>query len=635
MRRLFGRAVGALLVGLLAMSIIGVAATETFVNKTGHDVYGIRVTFSTKVTIIRHDYVFPDQDPASGRSVEFTFSGGKLHKFKRFTIVWIPGTAEVVDYEWLEEEPTASSEVEETAPPQETSSSSAPSLPDPNTPPLLYGDDYPGPDEPLYQPKPDEEIWLTDLEGHEDIYDNDSIRINYAPGFDKSKVTKISVYRNGVYMRFLPEKFDVLTNAQMKTFDGNPMEHSPASSHTDHAIMGYEYEFDIYTADHLWILKKTVKSGFRWRPKEVWAQINQTWLGYMEQLSFDEIVAYFQMLKEDGFTGVSLDMNYYMTTPYDNEIFGLKRSDPTISIWNMRTPSLAELEEMLKAISKASLDAHVRGNIYISKKYQDEHGFAWSALIDPTNPKKFFDNYTQLWLKLVPLLNKYHVKLITPFTEMDGIEKYTTLIKEMYFKISDQFNNEIGFEESTHNILTGISPIVSAPIHTKTAFARLVQDFTFWDWKDLQGRPMRIEYSCWTPPLETQKDQRASVIARNFVKFWSIPVDYYRSKYSNNPQMFGEIGTYDADGVSLGPSFWDMTNKVKDEQEFADVWYSYLKGSKELDVDTINVWIFQVGDLYGNPTPDCGSLLIGFKRDENPAYRVIKAIIGPNTSTSE
>ena len=47
MRRLFGRAVGALLVALLAMSIIGVAATETFVNKTGHDVYGVTVTFST------------------------------------------------------------------------------------------------------------------------------------------------------------------------------------------------------------------------------------------------------------------------------------------------------------------------------------------------------------------------------------------------------------------------------------------------------------------------------------------------------------------------------------------------------------------------------------------------------------
>ncbi|RLE38259.1 hypothetical protein DRJ23_04920 [Candidatus Acetothermia bacterium] len=71
MRRLFGRAVGALLVGLLAMSIIGVAAKKTFVNNTGHDVYGITVTFSTRVKITRHDYIFPDQVEAESRRVGF------------------------------------------------------------------------------------------------------------------------------------------------------------------------------------------------------------------------------------------------------------------------------------------------------------------------------------------------------------------------------------------------------------------------------------------------------------------------------------------------------------------------------------------------------------------------------------
>jgi hypothetical protein len=75
---------------------------------------------------------------------------------------------------------------------------------------------YPGPDEPLYVPAEGEQIWLTDLEGHKDIYDNDSIKVNYAPGFDKSQITRIDVYRNGVKMRFLPALFDVLTNAQIR-----------------------------------------------------------------------------------------------------------------------------------------------------------------------------------------------------------------------------------------------------------------------------------------------------------------------------------------------------------------------------------------------------------------------------------
>ena len=212
---------------------------------------------------------------------------------------------------------------------------------------------------------------------------------------------------------------------------------------------------------------------------------------------------------------------------------------------------------------------------------------------------------------------------------MDKIEKYPDLIKKMYTTISAQFEGEMGFDEATNVMLTGNSTINDTPIHTETAFEKLVKNFTFWDWKDSQGRPMRIEYSCWTPPIETQKDQRVSVMETNFVRFWRPAVDYYSSTYPENPQMFGEIGTYSADGVSLGPSFWRMKNKKTDEQEFADVWYAYLVGSKKLGIDSINVWIFPFGEFYGDPKPGYGELLIGFKKDVNPAYRVIKAIIGP------
>ena len=379
MRSFLRRAVGIFLIGLFLVGFIGLAATETFVNKTGHDVYGIRVTFSTKVTIIRHDYVFPDQDPASGRSVEFTFSGGKLHKFKRFTIVWIPGTAEVVDYEWLEEEPTASSEVEETAPPQETSSSSAPSLPDPNTPPLLYGDDYPGPDEPLYQPQPDEQIWLTDLEGHEDVYDNDGVKINFAPGFDRSKITEIKWYRNGTHLSWLDGKTEI-TNAEMKTFKGDEViwtiegwhrkaiVASPPSSHTDHAIMGYEYTaaifFGKYDEERLSV---TVKSGFRWRPKEIWLHLNSVWMTTSRRVTVNEIIDFLEFIKSEGFTGISFEMHYYIDSPYANTVKILDHYDTSIIQWGAYTASNVDLERILKAINKVGLEVNVIVQLYISQ----------------------------------------------------------------------------------------------------------------------------------------------------------------------------------------------------------------------------------------------------------------------------
>jgi len=316
MRSAVGRVLGLVLVGVALMSVVGLAASQTFINKTGKSVTGITIEFSKRVIITRHDSAFSDQSP-SGRSDQFTFSGRDLRNRGRFTISWMPSSGKVVDYEWIEKAqpapktPTTTTQQEEEF-----------KLPDPNTPPILYGDDYPGPDEPLYQPQPDEQIWVTDVDGHEDIYDNDSIKINY-PGFDVSQITKIDVYRNGVKLRFVPEKFDVLTNAQMKTFDGNPAERSPASNHTDHAIMGYEYKFKISTADHVWAFTKTVKSGFHWRPKYMYAYLAsaQTWLRGLRTLSDTEILSYLQKLKSNGFNGVSIDLPIFMNSPYDNSLF--------------------------------------------------------------------------------------------------------------------------------------------------------------------------------------------------------------------------------------------------------------------------------------------------------------------------
>ena len=72
-----GRVLSFALVAVLVISAVGLAASQTFINKTGKTVTGIEVEFSKSVRITRHDSVFPDQDP-SGRGQEFTFSGGDL-----------------------------------------------------------------------------------------------------------------------------------------------------------------------------------------------------------------------------------------------------------------------------------------------------------------------------------------------------------------------------------------------------------------------------------------------------------------------------------------------------------------------------------------------------------------------------
>ena len=102
MRSAVGRVLGLVLVAVLLSSAVGLAATEMFVNKTGKNVTGIKIEFSKSVMITRHDNAFPDQDPR-GRSDTFTFSGGNLSNLGRFSISWMPSSAKVTDYEWIEE----------------------------------------------------------------------------------------------------------------------------------------------------------------------------------------------------------------------------------------------------------------------------------------------------------------------------------------------------------------------------------------------------------------------------------------------------------------------------------------------------------------------------------------------------
>ena len=153
MRNAVGRVLIFALVVVLVMSAVGLAASQTFINKTGKSVTGIKVEFSKSVRITRHDSVFPDQDP-SGRGQEFTFSGGNLRNLGRFTITWLPSLGNVVDYEWTKKtQPTQPAQTPQATPPSNKQESV---FPDPNTPPIPYGDDYPGRDEPLYQPADDE-----------------------------------------------------------------------------------------------------------------------------------------------------------------------------------------------------------------------------------------------------------------------------------------------------------------------------------------------------------------------------------------------------------------------------------------------------------------------------------------------
>ena len=360
--------VSLLVVGLLCLSIVAYAG-EVITNDTGEPATGLRITFSAPVIIVGFGDILTSVDSQMSAS-EFVFSGGTVEPWESHWFNYAPTTVSVVKVEWLTGSVALDSPQGDLSRDDLMNLGKAPTYEE-----IMSAiAEYPGEDEPLYVPDEDEAIWLTDLEGHADIYDNDSIKINYAEWFDASQITKVEIYRNGIKMRFLPNTLDVLTNDQMKTFDGNPLEHTPTSSHTDHAIFGYEYEVAVSGGDEQLLARipiriqnpvalsgsyKYANLGHTW-----WKAVSETWL------TDAQVRAYIARVADLGFTGVSFEVSIVSSDNHSGYFFPVYEvgSDRT-SEWAL-TARDSDILDLLHWIEDAGLDAELSLQYWVSDAYK-------------------------------------------------------------------------------------------------------------------------------------------------------------------------------------------------------------------------------------------------------------------------
>jgi hypothetical protein len=476
--------------------------------------------------------------------------------------------------------------------------------------------EYPGPDEPLYKPAPDEAIWLTDLEGHVDIYDNDSIVINYADWFDKSQVTKIEIYRNGIKMRFLPDTFGVLTNEHMKTFDGNPLEHTPASSHTDHAIFGYEYSFRFNTRTNTSSqVSATVKSGVRHGEENVWAYIGLTWEVALREwkLTDHQIIAFYEQLKDLGFHGVQIGVMWFIDGMTANSIMPQYTFDPVVHSWAV-TQTDTELRRVLRLAREVGLGTYLRLELWATDRSQAPEAYVRHE-IQPQNISLLFENYGDIAVHYAQIAEEEHVEIYCPIVEMNSLDQYADRVEALLTRIDLYFSGQLAVNASIHHYLLGFNCY-----NDESRFERNVGKY--YDWVDDLGRPLRIDMSCWSPPLEVQSDQRFSFMLESMVQFWSSAVEYFRSTYAASPIAFGEIGAYNYDGMGANLDDSPYPNKpglVRDDQEFADIWAAYLIAAKALGLDGVAAWSVHLHEFW-RIVPGSGSLMF----EESPLNTVIR-----------
>ena len=307
---------------------------------------------------------------------------------------------------------------------------------------------YPGPDEPLYIPAEGEAVWLTDLEGHADIYDNDSIKINYASWFDKSQITKVEVYRNDIKMRFLSDKLDVLTNDQMKTFDGNPLEHTPKSNHTDHAIFGYTYAFSFTRVSSPGTrLSARVRSPIGFSGATRVASVAHDYYSRLD-LPDDNLRATMETWKSEGFTGIQLEANYYMASTSANEFFAQYTVDPAVCEPWMRTATEPEIRRTLRLAQSAGMETELRLEITLAKGYvQAQKDWTWRGAISPADPSKWFSNYTDLCVRLARLGEEEHLDSFCLGVELNSMERYTERWKSLASEVRAVFSGKLAFSD--------------------------------------------------------------------------------------------------------------------------------------------------------------------------------------------
>jgi hypothetical protein len=404
-------------------------------------------------------------------------------------------------------------------------------------------------------------------------------------------------------MRFLPTLFDILTNEQMKTFDGNIAENTPASSHTDHAIWGYVYRIRAVAGSRSAAdVSISVKAPVSLTGKTT-ANLGNEFQRRMG-VPDSQITAALRELKAWGFVGIQIGVDYFSASETSTDFFPQYTYDPAVCADWQVTPSETDVRRMLRCAREAELETELRLELWLPPG-RDRGSLA------PRNVQEWFANYGMLCKSLGQLAQDEGVTIFCLGVEMNSMEQYTEQWRTLVSDVRGVFSGKITFAEGTCQYLFGW-PNFSASLWNKKEQGR------FWDIFDL------IQMNCWDIPLDSSADQHASKMLPSFCLFWREVVDYYQGAYPGKPLVFGEIGTYLFDGHVTGkivPIAGVNENAVAplDVQEVTDTWYTFIAGSAALRLDGLTVQQIDVNGSYIlNPYTTLEQL---------PAIRLIRAVL--------
>ncbi|MBZ6076063.1 glycoside hydrolase family 113 [Microvirga puerhi] len=263
-----------------------------------------------------------------------------------------------------------------------------------------------------------------------------------------------------------------------------------------------------------------------------------------------------------GANTVTIVPNFFQTDEFSNSS-GLKIVDPT-KAW-------ANESDTFDVVQQSILQAKAQGLKVVLKPHLETQNRVWRALLDPSDPKAWFDSYKATMVEYAKVAQAAGAEMICVGTEMNSMIDPTKVCSDGQT-----------YTQKWAEIINAVRAVYSGKV-TYAATYDTVQKVGFWDKVDFIGVDAYIPSSLVNDPTV---DQIVDAWVKPHFDPWirdtlhggKSVVDYYKalSEQYGKQVIFTEVGYKSMDGANKDPGVFGGSGTY-DPQEQVDAYTALYK----------------------------------------------------------
>ncbi|WP_279306464.1 glycoside hydrolase family 113 [Microvirga solisilvae] len=307
------------------------------------------------------------------------------------------------------------------------------------------------------------------------------------------------------------------------------------------------------------------------------------------------------LIKSNGANTITMVPNFFMSNEYSNDVkLNLNSTNP----WASESDTLAQVKQGI-------LDASSRGLKVVVKPHVETDNRVWRALIEPTDPKAWFQNYKNMMVEYAKVAQEGGAAMFVVGTEMKSMTDPTKFTSDGK-----------SYTQNWIEIIDAVKSVFSGKI-TYAATDEEAMDIQFWDHVDYIGVDAYFSMTnsnnptvqelidSWIKPATNWNSQQVYGTT-SVVDTWKNLSEQWGKKV-----IFTEIGYGSYDGVNKSPGW--IAGSTVDLQEQKDAYealYHVMKNYGGQWLDGAFLWSYQAS-TSGLPGTD-------YTTQGKPADTVIK-----------